>query len=118
MRNRLDPRLKLARITQPITGVSEVNGRYIIVSPCKRKLFIQASDIFGWDHVSVSINGSLETPTWEEMCFVKNLFFDQEETAIQYHPPASKYVNFHPGCLHLWRWQGEQEVPMPPLSLV
>ncbi|MCL2737580.1 MAG: hypothetical protein FWE17_01820 [Alphaproteobacteria bacterium] len=70
----------------------------------------------GWDHLSVTVNTSdgdaPRCPTWEEMCFVKDLFFTEEEIAIQYHPPKSKYVNIQEYCLHLWRPQNEV-VPAP-----
>lgn len=64
-----------------------------------------------FDHVSVSTKN--RCPTWEEMHYVKMLFWDNEETVIQYHPPKSKYVNAHPYCLHLWKPVGF-ELPIPP----
>lgn len=65
----------------------------------------------GWNHVSVS--KKYECPTWEEMCFVKGLFWDDpEDWAVQYHPPKSKYVNNHPYCLHLWQ-PVESTIQMP-----
>lgn len=54
-----------------------------------------------WEHVSVSFSG--RDPTWEEMCEVKNMFFQPEEECVQFHPKASEYVNIHPHCLHIWR---------------
>jgi hypothetical protein len=82
-----------------------------------KKLFftVLCSDQLGWDHVSVSLPH--RTPTWEEMCLIKDLFFDDEETAIQYHPKKSDYVNNHTYCLHLWRNQ-EEEPTMPPTAFV
>jgi hypothetical protein len=56
----------------------------------------------GWQHVSVSIE-SKRCPSWEEMCIVKNLFWNDDQEVVQFHPPKSEYVNNHPGCLHLWR---------------
>jgi len=50
-----------------------------------------------WEHVSVSLRQ--RTPTWQEMAWVKDQFFDEEETGIQIHPPKSQYVNYHPNCL-------------------
>jgi hypothetical protein len=55
----------------------------------------------GWEHVSVSFKD--RTPTWEEMCWVKEQFWEDEETVFQLHPPASQHINNHPHCLHLWR---------------
>lgn len=69
----------------------------------------------GWDHVSVSFRN--RTPTWGEMCHIKDIFFDEEECVVQYHPPKSEYVNNHPYCLHLWKPQNI-EVPMPLKEMV
>jgi hypothetical protein len=68
-----------------------------------------------WEHVSVS--NQQRCPTWEEMCWVKDLFWAPEECVMQYHPPQSKYVNKHDRCLHLWRPIG-LEMPMPPIETV
>lgn len=65
----------------------------------------------GWDHVSVSFRNRL--PTWDEMCEVKRMFFKPEETAWEYHPMESKYINNHPYALHIWRLQGIN-LPIPP----
>ncbi|PJZ89517.1 DUF7694 domain-containing protein [Leptospira levettii] len=76
-----------------------------------------SSDGEGWEHVSVSIIGEKRTPTWEEMCAIKNLFWDEEDAVIQFHPPKSEYVNCHPYVLHLWKPIG-MEIPRPPTDLV
>lgn len=78
-------------------------------------LKIIASKGMGWDHVSVSLPN--RCPTWPHMAMVKNLFFEDEETVIQIHPPKSEYVNYHPYCLHLWRPLNEIQ-PSPPSILV
>ena len=76
---------------------------------------IIASDGMEWEHVSVSL--SKRVPTWEEMCYIKKIFWDEEDYVIQYHPPKSEYVNCHPFVLHLWRPIGT-EIPRPPSVLV
>ena len=68
-----------------------------------------------WDHVSVSLKH--RCPTWEEMCTVKDIFFHEDEVAVQYHPAKKDYVNNHPYCLHIWRPQLEK-MPLPPSVLV
>ncbi|MGH7175944.1 MAG: DUF7694 domain-containing protein, partial [Tepidisphaeraceae bacterium] len=68
-----------------------------------------------WEHVSVSLQN--RTPTWEEMIHIKDLFFRDDETVIQFHPAKKDYVNHHPHCLHLWRWTGG-EFPLPDPMLV
>jgi hypothetical protein len=69
----------------------------------------------GWEHVSASCEQ--RCPTWEEMCFVKDLFWNEEELVVQYHPPKSEYVNFHPYVLHLWK-SIDMTIPLPPMLLV
>ena len=97
------------------------NGAFALSSPHPgRVLFCIASDGEGWEHVStraVTSNDRSHTPTWDEMCYVKRLFWDDEDAVVQYHPPRSMYVNFHPNVLHLWRPVG-LSVPIPPPELV
>jgi hypothetical protein len=79
---------------------------------------IIASDL-GWEHVSVhcSVGKRNITPTWEQMCFVKDLFWGKEDCVIQFHPPQSQYVNVHPHVLHLWR-PVDTDLPTPPKIMV
>jgi hypothetical protein len=68
-----------------------------------------------WEHVSVSLPN--RCPTWEEMAWVKSLFWREDECVLQYHPPKAEYVSFHPFCLHLWR-PIDAEFPRPPMIAV
>jgi hypothetical protein len=54
-----------------------------------------------WLHVSVS-RKNREIPSWAAMCEVKEFVLGPERTALQVHPPRSKHVSIHDGCLHLW----------------
>ena len=93
------------------------NGAFLIRSlKIKVVLAAIASDQMGWEHVSVSLPS--RCPTWEEMCFVKNLFWDEEDFAVQMHPPKSDYVNCHPYCLHLWRKAGTNDFCERPPSVM
>jgi len=76
---------------------------------------IIASDGEGWEHVSVSLPDRV--PTWEEMCALKSLFWDDEDCVVQFHPPRADYVNNHSRCLHVWRPVGI-DMPRPPSWLV
>ena len=105
--------LKHPRIECSAMGVDGGLFRYNLYG--KRSLRVVASNSLGWDHVSVSLNH--RTPTWEEMCEVKDIFFEPEEIVIQYHPPKSQYVNVHDYCLHMWKEQGI-EVKLPPKFMV
>lgn len=95
--------LQLARLQPrdyPATNDHDMHGFFY----AKRlELNIISSGIIDplWEHVSVSrIN---RTPTWNEMCRIKELFWDDDETVVQFHPKKSEYVNRHPYCLHLWK---------------
>lgn len=81
-----------------------------------RSFIAIASSGGGWDHVSVSpCNRKRQScPTWEEMCEIKDMFFEPEERVVQYHPPKSEYVNIHTYCLHLWRPNDGTVIPAPP----
>lgn len=97
------------------------NGAFFVTGPLG-KLMVIASDGGGWEHVSVSVTRprkakEARTPTWEEICFVKDLFWEPDETVIQYHPAESEYVNLHSYCLHLWKPVGI-ELPTPPKMFV
>jgi hypothetical protein len=78
----------------------------------------EASGVF-WEHVSARARekNRERCPTWEEMCYIKSLFWGPEECVVQYHPPASEYKNDHPHVLHLWRYT-KAEIPRPPRLLV
>lgn len=69
----------------------------------RKPMAVVFSNGMGWDHVSVSYAN--KTPSWDDMCYIKDLFFDPEECVVQFHPPKSEYVNCHPHCLHLWKQQ-------------
>lgn len=55
----------------------------------------------GWEHLSVSMPS--KTPSWDQMCVMKDLFWEDNEECFQYHPKKEDYVNIHPHCLHIWR---------------
>ena len=85
--------------------------------PLKRgqRVFVIASDGLGWEHVSVSRRD--RCPTWDDMCQVKDLFWEDDDCVVQFHPPRREYVNNHPYCLHLWRQCGSN-FPLPDPVLV
>ena len=119
--------LEAGRITNGPRGSNTLfgnNGDFQIPSPSDRcrMLRVTASDRCGWDHVSVHVDlevgpEGLFTPTWDDMCYVKDLLFKASETAWQYHPAKTDYVNKHPHVLHLWRCQ-TGEMKMPPKMMV
>lgn len=111
------------RITAGLMGTGPQhgnNGAFFIplTDPRSSKVLkarVVVSDGDGWEHVSVSFQS--RTPSWDVMCTIKDLFWDAEDCVIQYHPPKSDYVSFHPYCLHMWRPIGV-DFPRPPSHLV
>jgi len=73
----------------------------------------------GWEHVSVNVIKGKQSrcPSWKEMSFVKDLFWDAEDVVVQFHPRRSEYVNMHLNVLHLWR-PTHVVIPTPPSILV
>lgn len=56
----------------------------------------------GWEHVSISFYNK-KMPSWDDMCELKDIFWEDEEEVIQIHPKKTEYVNMQGNCLHLWR---------------
>lgn len=73
------------------------------------------SNQLGWEHLSVSMPS--RTPSWDQMCRMKDIFWDKDECCVQYHPKEEDYVNNHPHCLHIWK-PVDIELPTPPSILV
>lgn len=123
MRSILDPRLSRARIRHGRFASEDsygLHGAFRIMGPCGRELAVIAADgtdpeAMGWEHVSVSTK--TRCPNWPEMCFIKDLFWGEDETVLQFHPRRSEYVNFHPYTLHLWK-QVDVLVELPPALLI
>jgi hypothetical protein len=92
-------------------------GMFALPGPRGDRLVIMSGggDDTGWEHVSVS--KTRNPPNWDEMCFVKDLFWREDECVMQLHPPKADYVNNHRNCLHLWRPK-LIDIPRPPLILV
>lgn len=72
----------------------------------------------GWEHCSVSITDRYKRcPSWEQMCFIKDSFWNDDECCVEYHPAKKDYVNNHEYCLHIWK-PIDQEIPTPPSLMV
>jgi hypothetical protein len=84
----------------------------------KVELFVIASDGVntGWEHVSVSVKNFKRLPTWEEMAYIKSIFWKPTEVVVEYHPKEEDYINNH-DVLHLWRKVG-QDFETPPTYLI
>ena len=95
---------------------NEENGMFTVPSPIdKVDMVVIASVGEGWEHVSVSRKNRI--PNWKEMQFIKNMFFNDDQTVIQYHVASSDHINVHENCLHLWV-PIDQALPVPPKWMV
>lgn len=122
--------LEKFRHTKPGTSMSSNEGdRFgVFYIPNARTQFIIIMDDgtdhgdgkpTGWAHVSLrakDYSGERE-PTWGEMCWAKQLFWEDEEAVMQIHPPKSEFINTHPNVLHLWS-PVNGEIPRPRKELV
>jgi hypothetical protein len=121
---KFDPILEKYRVRYGPYGSNEGDmfGAFdSIRGPCGRDLRVLASDgcdpdfEIAWEHVSVSLPN--RCPNWPEMCFVKDLFWAEDEVVMQLHPAKSNYVNNLNFCLHLWK-PLKAEIPLPPTIAV
>lgn len=121
MRAATSEKLEAGRIRHGLMGSTAeagMAGAFMVIAPSGMELVIVSSGVdseFNWEHVSVSLKH--RTPNWSEMCFVKDMFWHDEECVVQFHPPKSEYVNHHPHCLHLWK-PVAAVIPLPPSILV
>lgn len=100
-----------------------------IVTPFGQRMLIVASngsdwieaglELPAWEHVSVSL--AHRCPTWTEMEWVREQFFEPHETVVQFSVPRDEHIAGHTRraryCLHLWRPIGIV-IPRPPSSTV
>lgn len=115
MREKFPELVEKSRSKHPIypdTVRNEKNG-FFQIKKNGLTYIVVISNGANWDHVSMSILRKKRCPSWEEMCWLKDLFFEEHETVVQYHPPKEKHVSMHPYCLHLWRYQGNMPAPEP-----
>ncbi|MGA4583893.1 DUF7694 domain-containing protein [Enterobacter hormaechei] len=103
----------------PLSTTAEDGNNGLFVIPrgngSKQSLTVIVSDGGDWEHVSVSMKDRM--PTWEDMDYIKGLFWDPTEAVMQLHVPKARHINNHPFCLHLWR-PAAGGIPMPPQFMV
>lgn len=78
-----------------------IKSGYVTLPTGVRANVVAGDNEGGWEHVSIELYAR-RLPTWEEMCFIKDLFWEDEEEVVQIHPKKSHYVNMTE-ALHLWR---------------
>jgi hypothetical protein len=104
MRRFLTEEMETSRVTEGRMSSEHGDGPYGAFLFGHLRIIANGADFpesEGWEHVSVSCED--RCPTWAEMQLVKEQFWTDDETAVQFHPSKSNYINHHPYCLHLWR---------------
>lgn len=118
MRNIIPAKLEEARLLNLSSPDMGLTGAFSLMGPTGAEIHIVANDAShplaeGWEHVSVSCRN--RCPNWIEMCWVKDLFWQDEELVLQFHVPRSQHINNNPNVLHMWRdTQNPSLVRMPP----
>lgn len=104
------------RVKTGFMASDESYGNNGFFSIPERQLKVIASDGMGWEHVSVSTFKGRKLPTWYDLVFVKNLFWNPDETIIQFIPKESEHRSIGE-VLHLWKKSGS-EYELPPSIMV
>lgn len=116
MKKLVGPEFESARVALQGDMGDKHNGAFVFKSPLNFGILrVVASSGEGWDHVSVSL--TMRCPLWEEMEWIKRMFFKDSEIAYQLHVTPKDHINNHPYTLHLWR-PHNKEIPLPPVSFV
>jgi hypothetical protein len=91
------------------------NGKIKVKNEYGKGLHFIFSWSCGYEHLSVST--PVRTPSWDEMCKMKEIFWKDDEVCMQLHPKKEDYVNNMKYCLHIWRPINEK-IPTPPSIMV
>lgn len=98
-----------------ILPVEYKNGKAKIIQDYDKVLNFMFSWACGFEHLSVST--TVKTPTWEQMCKMKDIFWNEDEVCMQLHPAKENYIDNMSYCLHIWR-PINKEIPTPPNLMV
>ena len=90
-------------------------GKLKIINDIDKALHFIFSWGYEFEHLSVST--PIKTPTWEQMCKMKDIFWNEDECCMQLHPKKEDYVNNMQYCLHIWK-PINAEIPTPPSILL
>lgn len=79
--------------------------------------YVVLNDQLGWKHLSVANAQKKVAPSWNIMCRLKDLFYGDDEWAVQFHAPKDeKGISDFPYRLHLWA-PLEEALPVPVIVL-
>ena len=104
----LDEILKSKRIWDWCPMPKQMQSAWIRLPDCGTCSLLWCDNENGYEHVSIAPVKQHNIPSWDDMCILKDIFFDEEEEAYQIHPKKSEYVNISLNCLHLWKPIGHE----------
>lgn len=87
-------------------GITSSQRSEFLIPTITANATISAINFKDDDFEHVMLNPKHRLPTYEEMVSLKDIFWEQEEVAMQVHPAKSQYVNIEKYTLHLWRHRG------------
>lgn len=109
---------KFRVVNGPMASTPEAgnNGMFLIPHQkyAKDRFQVTCSDGMGWEVVSFTYYKKNKTPTWDDSCYIKDLFWEEEEAVMQLHRPASLRVSERKFVIALMR-PIEVEIPQPPV---
>lgn len=126
MRAQFAPSVERGRLPGESGGEpGETFGAFRLAGPCGTTLLCVVGDGIGWEEFGlplpawehVSVSTATRCPTWKEMEWVREQFWRDDETVIQFSVPRADHLSLHPYCLHMWRPIGV-EIPRPPAITV
>lgn len=107
---------RIRQILRDIVDDTKLQFKATVRSKYNTKVaVVKFTRFLNWEHLSVSYQD--ETPSWDFMQEMKEMFWNDDEVCIQLHPKAEDYINNHEHCLHIWR-PLDKEIPTPPSIFV
>ena len=97
MKNQIDWNIKGELVPMFRTNTKS----YIVKHRGVKLMYIVGENENSWEHVSVS-RDDCKTPTWEQMCKVKETFWNDDEVVLQFHSRKDEGIG-KIETLHLWR---------------
>jgi hypothetical protein len=78
-------------------------------------LYTRPEDGYTWLHVSVS-KPNRKLPTWEDVQVMRACFVGEHRESYMIFPTQDRYVNIHPGVLHLYCCLDQPEGVLPRME--
>lgn len=66
--------------------IFRMHSAWVKLPDCGTCSVVWNVDKGGYEHVSVSPKHKFKIPTWNDMCVLKDMFFNDEEEEYQIHP--------------------------------